>query len=329
MKLPHPCGPATRHVAQVLGRAPRRSHGLVLGDEPVLADRDVQLALWILYELSYRGFDDVDPGLEWEPEVVATRRVLEQRFEHELRTATRERLAAAPESDDVSDELLRLVRNDDGPGVSAYLRRQATREQLLDFLRERSLQQLKESDPQSFLLPRLSGAAKTALAELQYDEYGAGRPERLHQRLYAEAMLGAGLDPTYGAYVDEVSGPSLAVANVMSLFALNRRSLGAGLGHLAAFEASSSMPSRRIASGIERLGLPPEVAAYFQEHVEADAVHEQLAAREVCGAFVAENPGQRAEVLFGAACALHLDALSADHLLARWQAAPDAGEVAS
>jgi len=56
----------------------------------------------------------------------------------------------------------------------------------------------------------------------------------------------------------------------MSLFALNRRLRGAAVGHFAAFEASSSVPSRRIAAGLERLGMPEQAALYFHEHVEAD-----------------------------------------------------------
>jgi hypothetical protein len=174
----------------------------------------------------------------------------------------------------------------------------------------------------------LEGAAKTALAELQYDEYGAGRPERLHQRLYASALAAAGLDDSYAAYVGEVSGTSLASANLMSLFCLNRRLVPAGLGHFAAFEASSALPSRRVAQGAERLGLPTEVAAYFHEHVEADAVHEQLAAREIVGSHLASHPGDRGAVLFGAACMLHLDALSGSELLCRWESR-SAAEAAS
>jgi hypothetical protein len=188
-----------------------------------------------------------------------------------------------------------------------------------DFLRERSIQQLKESDPQAFLLARLEGPAKVALAEIQYDEYGAGRPDRLHQSMYAQTLERSGLIPTYGAYIDEVSAISLASANVMSLFALNRRLLGAGVGHFTAFEASSSVPSRRIAAGMERLGLPDSAAAYFLEHVEADSVHEQVAARDLCGALVSEHPELREDLVFGAACALHLDALSGAELLGRWQ----------
>jgi len=141
--------------------------------------------------------------------------------------------------------------------------------------------------------------------------------------LYARALHAAGLDPAYGAYVGEISAISLAAANVMSLFALNRRLVGAGLGHLAAFEATSALPSRMVASGIERLGLGDEVAAYFHEHVEADAVHEQVAAREICGAYVAEDPTRWRDVLFGAACLLYLDGLFGADLLARWESAVD------
>jgi pyrroloquinoline quinone (PQQ) biosynthesis protein C len=322
MKLPEACGPVSRQVGRALrAQDPGDLDGrtVVLPDEPVLTDRDAQLALWTIYELSYRGFDDVDDRLEWHPAIVGMRLTLERRFEHDLRNATRERAGQMPGHGDIGDQLLALVRGEDGPRLSSYLRRDATADEMREYVRERSVQQLKESDPQSFLLPRLAGAAKTALAELQYDEYGGGRPERLHQTLYARALEAIGLDPRYGAYVEEVSGISLAAANVMSLFALNRRLLPAGLGHFAALEASSSLPSRRIASGIERLGLPADVATYFHEHVEADAVHEQVAAREVCGAYVAAYPEARPAVLFGALCALHLEALSGGELLDRWQ----------
>ena len=136
--------------------------------------------------------------------------------------------------------------------------------------------------------------------------------------MYADALRAAGLDARYGAYIDEVSAVSLASANVMSLFGLNRRLRGAALGHLAAFEATSSVPCRKIAIGIERVGLPDAVTAYFHEHVEADAVHEQVATRDICGTLVAEDPLLRDDVLFGAACCLHLAALSGQELLQRW-----------
>jgi hypothetical protein len=286
-----------------------------------IEDADAQLALWTLYELAYRGFDGVPDELEWDPELLRLRAILESAFESVVRRSTQGLVDSVSDVEDPADQVLAMVDRADGVGLSTFLRREATRDQVLEYLRERSVQQLKESDPQSFVLPRLTGAAKVALAEIQYDEYGAGDPARLHQQLYADALAAAGLDPSYGAYLDDLSAVSLASANLTSLLCLNRRLAGAALGHFAAFEASSSVPSRRVAAAIHRVGLGPTVAAYFDEHVEADAVHEQVAARDMCGAWVADHPDLRDDVLFGAAAALHLDALSAQDLMGRWATA--------
>ena len=319
MHLPEPCGSLSSHVVTVLsGRKPAGPPELVASS--VVTDRDAQLALWTTYEMSYRGFDDADPRLEWDPHLLAVRGLIEDRFESELRAVTQERVnQALAREDDVGDLVLGLVEDDEGPHLSSYLRRDATADQMRDYLRERSVQQLKESDPQAFLVPRLQGAAKVALAELQYDEFGAGAPSRLHQAMYARTLSAVGLDPTYGAYLGTVSAISLASANVMSMYGLNRRLLAAGVGHFAAFEASSSVPSRRVAAGLERLGLA-HAAEYFDEHVEADAVHEQIAARDICGSVVRDDPGALREVVFGVVSALHLDALSGTELLSRWGA---------
>ena len=317
MHLPHPCGALSAYVIESLSGLD--AHRPPVGRGPVLEDRDAQLALWTVYEMSYRGFVAVDPRLEWDIELIELRLGLEERFESELRAVTGERVAEAlARTADVGDLVLSLVEEDEGPHLSAYLRRSATIDQMRGYLRERSIQQLKESDPQAFLLPRLQGPAKVALAELQYDEFGGGMPSRLHQDMYARTLAAVGLEPAYGAYIDEVSAISLAAANVMSLFGLNRRLLAAGVGHFAAFEASSSVPSRRVAAGLERLDLSP-AAEYFDEHVEADAVHEQIAARDICGSLVRDDPALRGEVVFGVLCALHLDSLSGAELLSRWE----------
>ncbi|MCW2847696.1 MAG: Iron-containing redox enzyme [Marmoricola sp.] len=318
MQLPHERGPVSRHVIESLRSDRPGAAFFALGPDDVIGDEDVQLALWTIYELHYRGFHGVDDDREWDLGLLTLRREIESRFESELRAVTRELVTGVPQHGDLGQQLLDLVAADDGPSLAAFLQRRASIEQLRDFLRERSVQQLKESDPQSFVLPRLDGRAKAALAELQYDEYGGGRPERLHATLYADALSAAGLDATYGAYIDHVTGVSLTLCNVVSMFGLNRRLRGASMGHLAAFEASSSVPSRKIAGGLERVGLPPAVAAYFHEHVEADAVHEHVASSDICGTMVAEDPGLRDDVLFGAAACLHLDALSGAELLERW-----------
>src|SRR6185437_14129003 len=131
--------------------------------------------------------------------------------------------SAIEETIDVGGALQRLVARDDGPPLSRFVETQATREQVFEHVVHRSAYQLKEADPHSWAIPRLSGPAKAALVEIQADEYGGGDPARVHAQLFADAMDALGLDPAYGAYVDVLPGVTLATVNLMSLFGLHRR----------------------------------------------------------------------------------------------------------
>jgi hypothetical protein len=320
MRLPRPRGPFSERVfAQLVADEPTPTpFDATSVDVP--SDDDVQIALWALYELSYRGFEDVDAGHEWSPALLTTRAEVERAFERALRdlaATTVDEVIGQP--DRTADQLVALIEGDDGPGLAQYLQRKATEEQYREFLVHRSLYHLKESDPHAFGIPRLDGAPKVALAELQYDEFGGGRPDRLHSTLFARALEGAGLDPAYGAYVDVVPAPTLAVNNAMSLFALHRRLRGALMGHLAAFESTSSLPCKRYSGGAERLGFDTRVTDYFDEHVEADAVHEQLATRSICQRLVDQEPALQHDVLLGAATCLRLEARSGQWMIDAWQ----------
>ena len=103
-------------------------------------------------------------------------------------------------------------------------------------------------------------------------------------------MQELGLDRTYGAYVDRLPGVTLATVNLMSLFGLHRRWRGAIVGHLAAFEMTSSLPNRRYANAVRRLGFGPRATDFFDEHVEADAVHENVAAVDLAGGLARLEP---------------------------------------
>ena len=332
MRLPAPRGPISDRVIAVLrqgagaARRPGPDLSSVLPVADPLRHEDFQLALWVLYELHYRGFDEVDERWEWHPDTLRARAGLEAALEDALRGATRELLSVVPDDDeDVVDQLRRLIDAADGPDVPRFVQRQASREQFFELMVQRSIYTLKESDPTSFVLPRVDGAVKAALAELQYDEYGGGRPDRLHATLFARALEACGLVSDYGFYIDRATASTLAVNNTASFLCLHRRLRGAALGHLAAFEATSTLPCRKIASGIQRLGLGDAAWDYFDEHVEADAVHEEVALRSICSAAVAAEPGLRGDVLFGAAACLTVDTIAAEATLAAWQPSPLAG----
>lgn len=323
MRLPTSRGPLSAGVCAALAGAPLDVAGLLseLAGRPgdLLLDDDAQLALWTLYELHYLGFDGVDDGLEWDPDLLRVRAALEQRLEADLRRRTAEAVDAFRGAGSLAERVFAMVEADDGPSLARFLQRQATAEQFLETLVHRSLYQLKEADPHTWVVPRLQGPAKVALVELQFDEYGAGRPDRQHARLFADGMAACGLDPSYGAYADAVPACTLALNNTMSLFGLHRRLRGAAVGHLAALEATSSLPCRRYVQGAQRLGLPEEVVTYFDEHVEADAVHEQVAARDICERLVSDDPELEADVLLGVAACLLTDRLLAEHLLGCWE----------
>jgi hypothetical protein len=290
----------------------------VAASRGILRDDDLQLALFALYASAYGAIDAFDADLEWDVELLRARQAIEEPFERALRAEVAVPDMPEPTADAVARALFALTAEDSGPSLSRYLARRATTEQAVEFLVQRSIYTLREADPHSWAIPRLTGRAKAALVEIQSDEYGGGDPERMHARIFAKALRGAGLDDRYGAYVDAVPAVTLASQNTMSLFGLHRRLLGAIVGHLAAFEMTSSIPNRFYAEGLRRLGYGAEVTDYFDEHVEADAVHEQIAGRDMAGALAEDRPELVGDILFGAAACLHVDAQPGAHMLDAW-----------
>jgi hypothetical protein len=324
MKLPSPRGRLSSLLTDWLNGAavPDVAAACAAVDamvEDPLTDDDLQISLWMLYELHYRGFEGVEDRWEWSVQPLAMRGRLEARFEARLRSLTRESVEAVLAVEQpLPEALFTFCADFEGPSPSKFLLREANLEQLQLFLAHRSVYALKEADPTTFVLARLTGAAKVALAEVQYDEYGSGRADRLHQDMFAATMAACGLDPTYGRYVDDAPALVLSANNAQSLFGLHRRLRGAAVGHFSAFEATSSQPSRRYAGGMRRLGVPAVAPAYYDEHVEADSVHEQIAMRDLCGALAAGEPELIPDIVFGAATCLHVDALASAELMQAW-----------
>ncbi|MFD3611021.1 iron-containing redox enzyme family protein [Streptomyces atroolivaceus] len=275
---------------------------------------DLQLALYVCYELHYRGFAGVRPELEWDPPLLAVRAALEDRFLSALRDEATETASL----DDILDGLLlEPVR---GTGLSWFLQDRGELRHLRDYAVQRSLYHLKEADPHAWVLPRLSGRAKAGMAAIEYDEFGAGRADRVHAQLFADLMTDLGLDTTYGRYLDEGCAPMLALVNQMSLFGLHRRLRGALVGHFAAVEITSSPASRRLAQAMKRTGAGPAAEFFYTEHVEADAVHEQVVRRDVIGGLLEDEPELAADIAFGITATSCLEDRLGDRLLADWRA---------
>jgi hypothetical protein len=288
--------------------------------DDAIFDDDLQLSLFLLYAICYGSLDQLGAEWEWHPAVIGARTTLERAFETALRARVESPAAPEPHREAVAATLFELTAPTPGPSLSRYVARTADRAQVLELLMQRSIYTLREADAHSWTIPRLTGRAKAALMEIQADEYGGGSFTRMHQELYARAMRGAGLDDRYGAYVDDVPAITLASFNLMTMFGMNRRLRGASVGHLAAFEMTSSIPCRFIAEGIRRVGFGDDVADYYDEHVEADAVHEQIAGRDLAGSLAEDEPELLPDILFGAAACLTVDGWASDHILHSWEA---------
>ncbi|MDT0390289.1 iron-containing redox enzyme family protein [Streptomyces dubilierae] len=311
--LPTPRGPLSRGVAAYLrgaGRLPRMedvARAAVYGE-------DLQLALYLCYELHYRGFAGVPPEREWDPDLLRVRAAMEHRFLSALRTDARVH--------DSVDEALAalLVEPVEGTGVSYFLRDEGELWHLREYAAQRSLYHLKEADPHAWVLPRLWGRAKAGMAAVEFDEWGGGRAERVHARLFADLMTDLGLDTTYGRYLDAASAEALVTVNMMSLFGLHRALRGALVGHFATVEITSSPGSRRLAEAMRRTGAGPAAEHFYDEHVEADAVHEQVVRHEVIGGLLENEPHLAADVAFGIDATEFVEERFGARLLTDWRA---------
>ncbi|HMJ02879.1 MAG TPA: iron-containing redox enzyme family protein, partial [Conexibacter sp.] len=117
--IPPARGPLSRtliaHLTESPGRDASWPRDEIVSLDPI-GDEDLQLALYLCYELHYSELVGVDPAWEWDPALLAFRASLERPFE----AAVRASVPASEERDltEVGDALRRIVAGDDGPPLS-------------------------------------------------------------------------------------------------------------------------------------------------------------------------------------------------------------------
>ena len=318
-RLPIPRGPVSDQLIDHLTRPVHEVGRLALGDGDPITDDDLALGLYLCYELHYLGLPDVDEAWEWEPSLLRERRRLERGFERRL-VEVAGQVPMVVTRDRAVTELQALAAPGDGPSLSGYMEGQGTLTQMREFAIHRSAYQLKEADPHTWGIPRLTGRAKAALVDIQRGEYGEGRPDGVHANLFAQVMQALGLDPTYGAYLDRLPGVTLSTCNLVSLFGLHRRWRAALVGHLALFEMSSVGPMGRYQDALTRLGLGPAATRFYAEHVLADERHQDVALHDLVLGLLDQEPFLGGEVVFGARALAVVEGMFSQHLLDSWAA---------
>lgn len=316
--LPSPRGPISAGLVEALAAPPGRRCSLPVGhgphDDELLGDEDTQLALYICYELGYRGLQGVSEEWEWDPAQLDLRRRLERRFEAALRAV----VETPGPSVDVRSELESMAHAGSGPSLSGYMEKRGTLDQARELAVHRSAYQLKEADPHTWAIPRLSGLAKATMVRIQADEYGGGVAADMHCSLFEDSLRALGLESSYGAYLNLIPGVTLATVNLVSMLGLHRRWRGALVGHLALFEMTSVGPMSRYSQALRRLGLGEEATRFYDVHVVADVEHEKLALDEMVAGLLQEEPGLGPDVVTGARWLVELERRFSAHILASW-----------
>ena len=283
--------------------------------EPV-CDDDLQLALYLCYELHYRSFASVHPAWEWDPALLTARALIEGAFfgalDAEIPAET-----VAPE--EVGDTIFRLEAEGSGAVLWSRLEQETELAELRELAVHRSLHHLKGADPHSWAIPRIGGAAKRLLLEVQARRYGCGSGEQMHSHLFTKTMRALGLDDRENAYLDRVPGITLATVNLMSGLGLHRSRRGALVGHLAMFQIASAQPTRRYGDVLRRLGFDDEAAGFYDEHGDSGSLHESTAVYDLAGGFALQEPDLAADIVFGARALLFIEDRFAGHAVGAWE----------
>lgn len=315
MNLPAPRGPLSDTVFDALRRPPFEFEAGEAGDED-----DGELTLLVLQQLSYRRFGGVDPAWEEEPTLLGQREALERDLERRLRAEVDQPALGHPK--DAPAAIAGMLAAAGGPSLSSWLEAHGTLDHLREFVVHRAAYQLQEADPHSFAIPRLApGVAKTALLELQWDEYGGHEPTEAHAALFRETMESLDLEPV--ADLDRLPTSTLRTNTLLNRLGRSRRLVGACLGHLAVFEMTSVEPMARYAAAVRRLLPSPAgtaAARFFDVHVAADGFHARVAAERLVAGFADQYPEEVGQVLFGAAAVLHVERRFTEHVLGCWEA---------
>jgi hypothetical protein len=284
-------------------------------EEPI-GDDDLQLALYLCYEQHYRSFPSIHPALEWDPTLLTVQALLETAFFGSL-DAEIPAVGVAPEA--VGAAISRLHAADSGSRLWRRLELTPSLDELRELAAHLSLHHLKGADPHSWAIPRLGGAAKRRLLEVQASRYGCGQSEQMHSQLFTRTMRALGLDERENAYLDHAPGPTLATVNLMSGLGLHRSRRGALVGHLAMFQIAAAQPTRRYGDILRRLGFDDEAAGFYDEHADAGFRHESAAVYDLAGGLALQEPNLAEDIVFGARALLFLEERFAAHLLDAWQ----------
>ena len=264
--------------------------------------RDLQLALYVSYELHHRGFAGVDRRWEWDPGVLQLRARLEEAFGTALRDGV----------GDVSpckavDEIPRLCTQ--VSPLAEYLREHGTWAQMREYFVQRSVYRLRTDDART----------AEAITPAKFGESSLGGADHAPRRRFADVLRAAGLEASYLHYLDDASAEALAMVNMMSMFGLHGNLRGAASGQMLATRITVRSASAGLVDALVRLGAPQACVQFYRDNVRTG-----LKARcETVGMLLDAEPELEPEVVLGIRAFELLEGRLTTRLLASWAGSSD------
>ena len=313
--LPWPRGPLSATLVSALQRQPG-TLGITppLSQVDALNDDDFQLALYLCYEMNYRGVANAQ--WEWDPGLLNFRTKLERVFVERLRDEIGHATAKFPA--EVIAALDELIADCTSSTLTTYLSESGTIDQFREFCVHRSAHQQRTPEPGARTITARAEEDLAARVMIQFDEGGSSDAGRIRANFLAATMIALGLDASYGSYVEILPGVTLATANLAALFSLHPHWRAALVGQLAVAELTSRESMERYSRALYRFGLGP-VGRRFTEIDVVNNVRRPLFARnEIVAGLLGASPQLGADLLFGASAVMMLEQRFGDHLLDAW-----------
>ncbi len=222
----------------------------------------------------------------------------EGRFVEGERALVAERAAGAPTDVEGFVAWFEALK-ENGPGQNdalfPWLAEEAPREAMIWFLTQEVAGEAGFDDLVAMTQVKLSTEAKLELARNYWDEMGQGNRGGMHGPMLEVLAHELALDTKA-----PVAWESLALGNLMTGLAMNRRYTYHSVGALGVIELTAPGRAAHVNAGLKRLGVQGEARRYFALHATLDVKHSIAWNREVLRPLVAENPNTARAMAEGA-----------------------------
>jgi len=241
------------------------------------------------------------PTPDWRDEIVAetNQRLVEGAF------VERERAAIQPLLVDLPSEMsafvawyetLQVTAPGQGDTLFPWLAECADLSAMRWFLEQEAAGEAGFDDLVALTQVKLPTDAKLELARNYWDEMGRGNPRGMHGPMLEKLVHSLNLSPLPQTTVWQ----SLALGNLMTALATNRRYAFHSIGALGAIEMTAPDRARAVALGLARLGVEKARYHYFDLHAVLDRKHSRDWNRKVIASLVKDNPALARAIAEGA-----------------------------